>query len=301
MAEQILMSEAIVKAVAEATRIAIQMMAEMQAQRSESQWGPKLGGPVLIQPQFNWEAVDKYTEWKAFILEVQDVLSTHNAQEQDKIAIAKNWLGRKGLRYKESLAEVEKEACNTIQGLFDTLAEKFRPQFNETIKSLQFRKLYRFEGKSAEEWIGRLCMAVAECNYRDLDHQLKEQFIHGLNDKAMLEEVIRELTAKNNNEQTTSQGVLAWVKRVGTQRAQEAILNDITESCQFDKIKMAPKAKGDQAKQMQNTASSRWSCRYCGRITSAPTVPSNGKMCAGCGKMRHYKKGVQKQKGPHGA
>ena len=94
MAEQVLMSEAIMNAVAEATRIAIQAMAEMQAQRSESQQGPKLGGPALKQPQFNWEAVDKYTEWKAFILEVRNVLSTYNAQEQDKIAIVKNWLGR---------------------------------------------------------------------------------------------------------------------------------------------------------------------------------------------------------------
>ena len=254
------------KAVVEATRIAIQAMVEMQAQRSERQWGPKLGSPTLKHPQFNWEAADKYTEWKAFILEVSNMLSTYNAQEQDKIAIVKNWLHRKGLHYIESLTEVEKEACNTIQKLFDTLAKKFRPQFNETIKLLQFRKLYRFEGKSAEEWMGRLCMAVAKCNYREVDCQLKEQFIHGLNDKVMLEEVIRELMAKNNNEQTTSEGVLVWAKRIEAQRAQAAILNDITESCQFDKIKMAPKAKGSQAKQMQNTTSSRQPCRYYGRI-----------------------------------
>ena len=37
MAEQVIMSEAIMKAVAEATRIAIQIMVEMQAQRSESE------------------------------------------------------------------------------------------------------------------------------------------------------------------------------------------------------------------------------------------------------------------------
>ena len=73
------MSEAIVKAVAEVTRIAIQTMAETQTQRSESQQGPKLGGTVLKQPQFNWEAADKYIEWKAFILEVRNVLSTYNA------------------------------------------------------------------------------------------------------------------------------------------------------------------------------------------------------------------------------
>ena len=157
------------------------------------------------------------------------MLSTYNAQEQDKIGIVKNWLGRKGLHYLESLTEGEKQACNTLQGLFDTLATKFRPQLNETIKSLQFRKLCRFEGESAEEWMGRLCVAVAECSYREVDQQLKEQFIHGLNDKTMLDKVIRDLTAKDNNEQTTSEDVLVWAKRIEAHWEQAAILNDITK------------------------------------------------------------------------
>ena len=97
------------------------------------------------------------------------MLSTYNTQEQDKIVIVKYWLGRKGLHYIESLTEGEKQACDTIQGPFDMLATKFRPQFNETIKSLQFRKLCRFKGKSAEEWMGRLCVATVECNYKETD------------------------------------------------------------------------------------------------------------------------------------
>ena len=93
------------------------------------------------------------------------------------------------------------------------LAAKFKLQYNETIKSLQFRKLCRVEGKSADEWMGRLHVVAAECNYRELDRQLVEQFIHGLNDKVMLDKVIRELTAKTNDEHITSEGVLAWAKR----------------------------------------------------------------------------------------
>ena len=58
----------------------------------------------------------------------------------------------------------------------------------------------------------RLCVVTAECNYRELDRQLKEQFIHGLNDKLMLDEIIRELTTKFNDEQVTSEGVLTWTK-----------------------------------------------------------------------------------------
>ena len=249
MAEQI-MSEAIAKAVAEATRIVIQTMAETQTQRITSASGPKLGGPALKQPNFNWEAPDKYTEWKAFILEVRNVLSTYNAQETDKITMVKYWLGRKGLHYIESLTEGEKEVCSTLEGLFDTLVTKFRPQNNETIKSLQFRKLYRFEGESIDEWMGRLCVPAAECNYREIDRQLKEQFIHGLNDKVMLDEVMRELTAKSSDEQTTSEGILAWSKRV---EVQAAILNDITELHQFDKIKTAQKSKDSQMRQTTRT------------------------------------------------
>ena len=46
------MNEVIAKAVVEETRAMIQTMVESH-QRQEVQ-GPKLGGPALKQPQFNW-------------------------------------------------------------------------------------------------------------------------------------------------------------------------------------------------------------------------------------------------------
>ena len=73
----------------------------------------------------------------------------------------------------------EKEACNMLDGLFDMLAIKFKPQYNETIKSLQFRKLYQLDNESVEEWMGRLHVAAVECNYREVDRQLKENLFMG--------------------------------------------------------------------------------------------------------------------------
>ena len=84
MAEQMEMSEVIAKAVAEAMRITIQTMAETQLRMAENLQGPKIGGPVLKQPQFNWDVADKYSEWKALILEVKNVLSTYNTPEHGK-------------------------------------------------------------------------------------------------------------------------------------------------------------------------------------------------------------------------
>ena len=101
MAEQTVMNEAIAMAVVGATRATIQTLVELH-QRQEVQ-GPKLGSPAMKQPHFNWEVANKYTEWKAFVLEVRNMLSTYNTCKQKKIAMVKNWLGRKGLHYLDSL------------------------------------------------------------------------------------------------------------------------------------------------------------------------------------------------------
>ena len=39
--------------------------------------------------------------------------------------------------------------------------------------------------------MGRLRLAAVECNYKEIDRQLKEQFIHRLNDNDMPAEIIR--------------------------------------------------------------------------------------------------------------
>ena len=107
--------------------------------------------------------------------------------------------------------------------------------------------------------MGHLCMAAAECGYKEIDRQLKEQFIHGLNDKVMLDEIIRELTSKTSSQQMTSEDVLAWAKRVKVQRVQASILNDITETKTFDKVKKEPELKntwGREANMAQHTRDS---------------------------------------------
>ena len=73
----------------------------------------------------------------------------------------------------ESLTHTEKERCDMTEGLFEILINKFRPQFNETIKSLQFHKLSRQNGENAEEWMGKFWLSVIECNYKELNRQLE--------------------------------------------------------------------------------------------------------------------------------
>ena len=125
MASEQIISKAITRAAAEATRIAIQTMVEAWAERMHNISGPNKGSPTMKQLMFNWNAEDKYSELKTFRLEVNNVLSTYNTPQTDKLAVVKNWLGRKGLQYLETLMIVEMGTCNTLEGLFETLSNKF--------------------------------------------------------------------------------------------------------------------------------------------------------------------------------
>ena len=162
--EQTIANGAIGKAVAEVTRVAVQAMVAVTAERPQSMAGPKTGRPAMKQPSFKWEADDKYSRLKNFRLEVNNIITSYNTPHAELLAIVKNWLGRKGLQFIESLMRVEKEKCSTIESLFETLKKKFWPQFNEMIKSLQFCKLCRQSGGNAEAWMGRLRLGAIECN-----------------------------------------------------------------------------------------------------------------------------------------
>ena len=96
--------------------------------------------------------------------------------------------------------------------------------------------------------MGRLCAVAVECTYQEIDRQLKEQFIHGINNKHMLEEIIKELTATSNDVHITSGGVQVWAKRVEGQRVQASVLDTLTESRQFNKVKISKRPKEDNAR-----------------------------------------------------
>ena len=117
----------------------------------------------------------------------------HDLSEDGKVPFIKNWLGREWLQFIQTISNAEKEACNSTTGLFYVLKEEFRPQPNETILSLQCCKLHRKENESTHEWVGRFCIEEPECSYKEPDRWLTEQFINGINEEEITQEIIKEL------------------------------------------------------------------------------------------------------------
>ena len=52
--------------------------------------------------------------------------------------------------------------------------------------------LHRKNSVAAQEWMGRLWTEEVECEYKEYDRLLTEQFISGLNDKGMNVEILKE-------------------------------------------------------------------------------------------------------------
>ena len=86
-------NKAVGKAVAEATRGIIQNMDVARAERTQNT-GPRLDGPMLKQPAFNWEAEDKHSKLKNFILEVNNVFTLYSMSQAEQVT-------RKGLQLLE--------------------------------------------------------------------------------------------------------------------------------------------------------------------------------------------------------
>ena len=112
----------------------------------------------------------------------------------------------------------------------------------------------------------RLWLSAIECNYKELNRQLKEQFIHSLNDTDMLGEIIRELTKIHENTEMTNENMLCWAKRVEAQRVQSAIMTNLTEAKEFDKIKLTKNTYKDSPRRSsaQTSMPAKQTCKYCG-------------------------------------
>ena len=80
------------------------------------------------------------------------------------------------------------------------------------------------------------------------------------------------------------------------QRAQAAILNDITESHQFNKIKMAQKPKDIQMKQTMSMKGQQHPCRYCSGIHAPRQCPAIWKDMCQMKDMGHFRKVCQSRR-----
>ena len=84
--------------------------------------------------------------------------------------------------------------------------------------------------------MGRLRLAAIECNYKEIDRQLKEQFIHRLNDTDILAEIIMEVTKIEETTEITSEKILCLANKTAQGSVEESSIVSVNvNSIHFSK------------------------------------------------------------------
>ena len=91
--------------------------------------------------------------------------NSYKMQDNKKVIIIINCLGRRGLKFMQRLNDEELEKCKITMGLFEIPSEKFKPQPSETISSLKDCK------------VGMLKSGWAISEWRQMNVSIKEQMI----------------------------------------------------------------------------------------------------------------------------
>ena len=60
----------------------------------------------------------------------------------------------------------------------------------------------------AQEWVDRFHMKAVDYEYKECDKSLTEQFINDINNKVIIEKIIRELTALKDTSEVSGDQVL---------------------------------------------------------------------------------------------
>ena len=111
----------------------------------------------------------------------------------------------------------------------------------------------------------RVRSEVEECEYREQDRWLKEQFICGLDDEGMKAKIIGEIKVKGKTDNITSEQVLMLAKQ------EEASMMQLRGTEQTNA-------------EMMRTGT----CRYCGSSHPPRRCPVYGVTCGECGKVNHF-------------
>ena len=205
-------------------------------------------------------------------LEVGNILQSYNVNNTEKITIIKKWLGRQGLQFTETLTQAKQELCNTVHGLFHTL------KINCTCNIMKWQNPSNIanwiDKVVPEKWMGRLRIAVAEYNYKELDRQLKE--------------IIHELTTMTETSAVTSEQMLAWARWVEVWWSQSAVLDSLKQIKGFDTIKSE---RVEQKSNKTNTKNTRTKEALQAPWLWMPSLAylAYRKTCRICRKNNHFK------------
>ena len=83
----------------------------------------------------------------------------------------------------------------------------------------------------------RLYIKATDCKCKTCDRRLKEQFTNMLDNKNIIEEIIKELTALKDTSEVSSERVLMRAQYIEEQRGKKEVFDSIRDEKEFDSVR----------------------------------------------------------------
>ena len=132
--------------------------------------------------------------------------------------------------------------------------------------------------------MGRVWLAAVKCHYKEIARQLKEHFIIRLNDNEMLKEIIRELIKTKESKIMITKPILVLTKWVEVQNVQSTIVNSLSETNDFDRMKTV---RSEQRQTVRKPCTSaKQNCSYYGSGIQPDNAHHMGRSAKSKGKAR---------------
>ena len=146
--------------------------------------------------------------------------------------------------------------------------------------------------------MGRISTRAAECNYKEHNRRLKEQYVYGISNEEMTQEIIKLLMAWKNTQEVDSKQVQMWAQRVEVESAEKSVRSHE----KHERLDLMQKGRQTKIANRQQPKEQKWACRvenckYPGTAHMQRQCQAFGKTCSMCGKQNYFRAVCQTLRG----
>ena len=150
----------------------------------------RFSGLNLAKSRFEWDSHDRLTELEHFKEDCQILFEDPllDMKEKPETGLIINWLGRDAAQVLKSM------------GVEASSPDEVYEKSNQTLARFRFRNMKQDVNQFCDAYMFQLRLALPQCKYKhDSDELLKDQFIFGINNKEIQDQLLGEVSEIDNS------------------------------------------------------------------------------------------------------
>ena len=246
-------------------------------------------------PQFDMNAPNVALQWSKWISRLENLMIAMNITDaKRKKAMVLHLAGEEVYETYNAIAVVDTEE-DEYKSTVETLAQHFKPVENTEYQIYLFRQAKQEKGEDISKFHLRLKALASQCNFHDVDRELKTQIIQGCSSHKLRTRALTEpkwdlgkiIATGRAMELAESQA--AEIEQTVTVSSEPQQVNKITKGKKYHQNQ---KYSHQNRKMKSVSQKAAKSCHNCGKTWphqgGQRNCPAIGNNCKKCGKRNHF-------------